>query len=184
MYRSPQLLFQNRGLPLPEQVDGFLQLFYGRSKANSPCIDMGRYKAELNIKQNELLIRYSIQNEQFGVTTISVDNGSWKEEDNMDSSFLHQAIAKQAGFLPIGDIALDFDLHGVETILDDGEEEIVTQMLQNIDSSITDWKMGVHNTVRVQFNDKKRMIINLMGDGTRKAFALCTKLYNLKNGVI
>ena len=184
MYSSPQLLFQNRGLSLPEQVDGFLQLFYGRSKANSPCIDMGRYKAELNIKQNELLIRYSSQNEQFGVITVSVDKGSWKEEGEMDSAFLHQTIAKQAKFLPVGDDALDFDLHGVETILDDGEEDTVTQMLQNIDPSITGWIMGVQNTVRVQVNDKKRMIINLMGDGTRKAFALCTKLYSLKNGVI
>ena len=59
----------------------------------------------------------------------------------------------------------------------------MTQMLQNIDPSITGWIMGVQNTVRVQLNDKKRMIINLMGDGTRKAFALCTKLYNVKNGL-
>lgn len=182
MYSSPQLLFTNRGLPYPEQSDDFLQFFYGRGRNNTPCIDMGRYRAELDIEQDKLFIRYSSQNEQFGVTTISVIKGSWEEKDEMNNSF-YRTFYKPAVFLSIGG-ALDFNLNGVERILDDGEENTVTQILHSIDPSITGWIMGVNNTVRVEVNDKKRMVINLMGDGTRKAFALCTNLYNLKNGAV
>ena len=87
MYSSPRLLFTNRGLPDPERGDDFLQLFYGRGRNNTPCIDMGRYRAELDIEQDKLFIRYSSGNEQFGVMTISVSEGSWEEKDEMNPSF-------------------------------------------------------------------------------------------------
>lgn len=158
MYSSPRLLFTNRGLPDPERGDDFLQLFYGRDRNNTPCIDMGRYRAELDIERDKLFIRYSSENEEFGVTTISVSKGSWEEKDEMNHSF-YRDFYKPAVFLPIRGGAPDFNLNGVERILDDGEENTVTQILHSIDPSI-------------------------MGDGTRKVFALCTNLYNLKNGAV
>ena len=61
---------------------------------------------------------------------------------------------------------------GINSILDDNNDAFIIQVLNQIDPAINDWTIGMGDTIRVELNSEKRRLLNLMGDGTRKVFAL------------
>lgn len=71
----------------------------------------------------------------------------------------------------------------VQKILEDKEEKMVVEALQLFDPRIKDFAFA-NNDVMVDVGFKKRIPINLLGDGVRKFFTLILAVYCCKNGVL
>ena len=74
-----------------------------------------------------------------------------------------------------------FDKDSINLIIDDHNENFITEVLSQIDPAIIGWVVGMGDTIRIGLNNEKRRLLNLMGDGVRKVFALLSSLYHLKN---
>ena len=77
-----------------------------------------------------------------------------------------------------------FDKDSINLIIDDHNENFITEVLSQIDPAIIGWVVGMRDTIRIGLNNEKRRLLNLMGYGVRKVFALLSSLYHLKNGAL
>lgn len=84
-------------------------------------------------------------------------------------------------FSPSYSFAIIYEM--VKKVVAQKEEQIIVDALKKLDPRITDFSL-IGADILVDVGLKKRIPIQLLGDGTRKFFALVVALYSCRDGVL
>jgi AAA15 family ATPase/GTPase len=72
----------------------------------------------------------------------------------------------------------------IEALVKEKQLDSVISVLQNIEPTVTDIRMGTGGMIYIDIGRPKLFPLNIMGDGMRRILAMITAVSDLKNGVL
>lgn len=103
------------------------------------------------------------------------ENSSLERDDEYEEKLRCRYLAPKFNF--------DESRQGLNSIIKNKDEDFIVEGLKIIEPRVQDFKL-TDKGIFVDMGLKKRIPINMMGDGIRKIIALLTTIYDCENGVV